>query len=227
MVDGGILKIEAKKNKTEVRVTVSDNGAGIDEEALKNIFDPFFTTKEVGEGTGLGLSITHGIVEEHKGRISVKSKPGKGTVFTVSFPIADDFDRVESDSPLNIRRGSGEKILIVDDEPDVLKSLENLVKSIGYEVVLASSGGQAVAQYKTIKPDVVLLDWKMPVMDGAACAQRIFEHDPAARIVIISGYQETSVDVIDPNLKNNIKEFVTKPCDLRQLSKVIESALSS
>lgn len=227
MADGGMLKIEAKKNKTEVRVMVSDNGAGIDEGALKNIFDPFFTTKDVGEGTGLGLSITHGIVEEHNGTISVKSKPGKGTVFTVSFPIGDSFDRVESESPLNIRHGNGEKILIVDDEPDVLKSLENLVRSIGYDVALASSGSQALEQYKKGKPEVVLLDWKMPTMDGAACATRIFENDPAARIVIISGYQETDVDVIDPTLKKNIKDFVTKPCDLKQLSKVIVSALSS
>jgi signal transduction histidine kinase/CheY-like chemotaxis protein len=226
MPDGGELKIEAKRDKEEVVVTISDTGSGIDEEALKDIFDPFYTTKIVGEGTGLGLSITHGIVEEHNGTISVSSQPGKGTAFKVSFPIAEEFERVESESLPRVKRGERRKVLIVEDEPLVLEGLGNMVKAIGYEVDSVSNGSQAIESYKTHKPDLVLLDWKMPEMDGAMCAKKILEGDPAARIVIISGYQEAPIE-IDDSLKDVIRDFVPKPFDLSKLSKVILGALKS
>ncbi len=227
MPGGGDLKIEAKKDTKKVLVTISDTGSGMDDETLKNIFDPFYTTKDIGEGTGLGLSITHGIIEEHNGTVSVSSQPNKGTTFTISFPIAERFVQAESESPLKIRHGKGQKVLIVDDEPDVLKGLENMVKSIGYEVDSARSGNKALEHYKTYKPDVVLLDWKMPIMDGVTCAKKILENDPTARIVIISGYQESAADGIDTGLKINIKDFVLKPFDINEISKVISKALQS
>jgi len=227
MPDGGELKIEAKKQKKKVMVTISDTGCGMDEETLRNIFDPFYTTKEIGEGTGLGLSISHGIIEEHNGEISASSQPGKGTVFKVSFPLAKKVGNNESESLLRIKQGKGEKVLIVDDEPNVLKGLENMVKSIGYEVDSVSNGIRAIEHYNSLKPDLVLLDWKMPDMDGITCARKILENDPAARIVIISGYQQTAVDRIDADLKDVIKDFILKPCDLDRLSKVISKALKS
>jgi len=227
MPDGGELRIEAKKDKKAVVVTISDTGCGMDEETLKNIFDPFFTTKEVGEGTGLGLSITHGIIKEHKGKISVSSQPGKGTLFRVAFPVAEKYEQIKPESPQRIRHGKGEKILIVDDEPAVLEGLENMIKSIGYEVDSVSSGSQAIEHYKMHKPDVVLLDWKMPHMDGATCAKKIIEIDPAARIVIISGYQETATSKIDAGLKKTIKGLILKPCKVEKLNQAILEALNS
>jgi len=227
MPDGGELRIEAKKNKKAVVVNISDTGCGMDEETLKNIFDPFFTTKDVGEGTGLGLSITHGIIKEHKGKISVSSQPGKGTLFRVAFPVAEKYEQIKPESPQRIRRGKGEKILIVDDEPAVLEGLENMMKLIGYEVDSVSSGSQAIEHYKMHKPDVVLLDWKMPHMDGATCAKKIIENDPAARIVIISGYQETATSKIDAGLKKTIKGLILKPCKVEKLNKAILEALNS
>ncbi|MBW2334011.1 MAG: response regulator [Deltaproteobacteria bacterium] len=227
MPDGGELRIEAKKDKKAVVVTISDTGCGMDEETLKNIFDPFFTTKDVGEGTGLGLSITHGIIKENKGKISVSSQPGKGTIFRVAFPVAEKYEQIEPEAPQRIRHGKGEKILIVDDEPAVLEGLENMIKSIGYKVDSVSSGSQAIEHYKTHKPDVVLLDWKMPHMDGATCAKKILENDPAARIVIISGYQETAINKIDAGLKKTLKGLILKPCKLENLNKAILEALNS
>jgi len=227
MPDGGELRIEAKKDKKAVVVSISDTGCGMDEETLKNIFDPFFTTKEVGEGTGLGLSITHGIIKENKGKISVSSQPGKGTLFRVAFPVVEKYEQIKLESPQRIRRGKGEKILIVDDEPSVLEGLENMIKSIGYEVDSVSSGSQAIEHYKMHKPDVVLLDWKMPHMDGATCAKKIIENDPAARIVIISGYQETATSKIDVGLKKTIKSLILKPCKVEKLNKAILQALNS
>jgi len=128
---------------------------------------------------------------------------------------------------LKIRHGKGNKVLVVDDEPEVLKSLENMVKSIGYNVDSARNGAKALEQYTTYKPDVVLLDWKMPVMDGVTCAKKILENDPAARIVIISGDQEIAVHDIGVGLKNDIKDFVLKPFDINEISKVISKALQS
>jgi len=227
MPDGGELRIEAKKDKKAVVVIISDTGCGMDEETLKNIFDPFFTTKDVGEGTGLGLSITHGIIKENKGKISVSSQPGKGTLFRVAFPVAEKNEQIEPETPQRIRHGKGEKILIVDDEPAVLEGLENMIKSIGYKVDSVSSGSQAIEHYKTHKPDVVLLDWKMPHMDGATCAKKIIENDPAAKIVIISGYQETATSKIDAGLKKTIKGLILKPCNVEKLNKAILEALNS
>ena len=227
MPDGGVLKIEARRDNQEVVVTISDTGCGMDKETVKNIFDPFYTTKDVGQGTGLGLSITHGIIEEHRGKISVSSQPGKGTAFKVSFPVAKEIDLIESESSLKVRRGKGEKILIVDDEPEVLRSLKNMLKAIGYAVDAASSGNQAIKHYKSYRPDLVVLDWKMPHMDGATCAKKILALDPAARILIITGHQQTAKNKIDAGLRDRLKAVILKPCDLNKLASAILKALRS
>ena len=227
MPDGGVLMIEARKDKQKVVAAISDTGCGIDEETLKNIFDPFYTTKDVGEGTGLGLSLTHGIIKEHHGTISVSSRLGHGTVLKVSFPVAEEIDLIESEPPLKIRRGKGEKILIVDDEPKVLKSLGNMLEAIGYDVDLARNGDQAIKHYKEYKPDLVLLDWKMPNMDGATCAKKILDNDITARIIITTGYQETAINRIDVGLRDRLKAVILKPYDVSKLNEVILKALES
>ena len=227
MPEGGELTLAGKRVNDDIVVTIFDTGLGMDEDTVKKIFDPFYTTKDVGKGTGLGLSITHGIIEEHNGSISVSSKPGKGTRFTISFPLAEKFDRLESKSPLKIRRGSGETVLIVDDEPDVLEGLNNMVTAIGYEVITADGGIQAIDRFKKYKPDIVLMDWKMANMDGATAATKIVELDPHARVVLISGYQESAKSEIETRLKNVIKDFIIKPFDLKKLSEVVARALSS
>jgi len=227
MPSGGELKIEAKKNKKGVTVTISDTGIGMDTETIKNIFDPFYTTKDVGEGTGLGLSIAHGIVEEHNGTISVCSQPGEGTTFTVAFPIAEEPRQIKPESSPRISHGKGEKVLLVDDEEVVLESVGNMLKSIGYHVDSVDSGPQAVEHYKKNHPDLILLDWKMPTMDGVTCAEKIFEYDPKAKIVMISGYQETDTNRIDADLKNLFKGFIVKPCALEELNKIISKALNA
>jgi len=227
MPDGGELRIEAKRAKEAVMVTISDTGCGMDEETVKNIFDPFYSTKHGSQGTGLGLSITQRTIEEHRGKISVSSQPGKGTIFRVSFPVAEESGGIPPEPHLRIRHGRGERVLIVDDEPEVLKALKNMVKAIGYKADSASSGNQAIKHYSKNRPDLVLLDWKMPHMDGATCAKKILENDPAARILIITGHQQTAKNKIDAGLRKTIKGIILKPCDLKKLSRVIPKALRS
>jgi nitrogen-specific signal transduction histidine kinase len=227
MPEGGNLTIEAARVKEMAVVTISDTGCGIETKEVKRIFDPFYTTKEVGEGTGLGLSITHGIIEEHDASVSVTSQPGKGTVFTVSIPIAQEYDRIDSKSSQRLRRGKGEKILIVDDEPNVLHGLENMLKTIGYELDAVASGIEAIEHYKMFQPDLVLMDWKMPHMDGQTCAQKILEHNPHARIVMISGYHTMDREVPEAERQKAIRDYIVKPCDLTELSRVVAKALRS
>jgi len=227
MPEGGDLTIEARREGEKIVVTVSDTGCGIDQENVKRIFDPFYTTKEVGEGTGLGLSITHGIIKEHGATISVSSQPGEGTVFTVFFPLAEEGDRSESKSSATLTRGNGERILIVDDEQNVLQSLENMLTSIGYELDTATSGSEAIERYERIHPDLVLLDWKMPNMDGHTCAKEILRHDPDARIVMISGYQDINIETAHSELQGLIKDYIIKPCNLKELSGVVDKALAN
>jgi nitrogen-specific signal transduction histidine kinase/CheY-like chemotaxis protein len=225
MPEGGDLTIEARKVDENAVVSITDTGSGIDKENIKRIFDPFYTTKEVGEGTGLGLSITHGIIKEHGGTISVSSQPGEKTVFKVSIPIAEEHGRVEPKPTLKLRRGKGERILIVDDEPNVLQSLENMLTTIGYASEAANSGRDAIDRYKMLKPDLVLLDWKMPQMDGKTCARKILEQDPDARIVMISGYQDVNIETAGEELQGAIKDFIIKPCDLNELSSIVAKVL--
>jgi signal transduction histidine kinase/ActR/RegA family two-component response regulator len=227
MPNGGKLTVEAKRKGNKVLAVVSDTGVGMDEKTVEKIFDPFFTLKEVGKGTGLGLSTVHGIVEEHKGTISVSSKPGKGTVFKVSFPYAETRGTEKVEPAREIIPGKGEKVLIVDDERPALDALAAICKKLGYEAIPVERPLDAIQNYNQWDPDVVLMDRGMPKMDGITCARKIVEKDPQARIIIVSGYEESGPNGIDESTKNLIKGYITKPCGMGELSQAIFRALST
>jgi CheY-like chemotaxis protein len=224
MPEGGQLKIEADRKGDDVEVLISDTGVGMDKEIKEKCFDPFFTTKEADKGTGLGLSTTYGIVKTHGGNIHVESESGKGTVFKIYFPLAgwEDEDRPD-DAPETIS-GSGQKILIVDDEIDTLEPLEDLLESMGYQAASAGSGKAALEKQKSWKPDAVLLDRNMPEMDGVECAERMIENDPSVKIIIVSGYDETGPDSIDARSRQMIKGYLTKPVNMSELSIALAQA---
>jgi signal transduction histidine kinase/ActR/RegA family two-component response regulator len=227
MPNGGKLTVEAKRKGNKVLAVVSDTGVGMDEKTVEKVFDPFFTLKEVGKGTGLGLSTVHGIVEEHKGTISVWSKPGKGAVFKISLSYAEPkgYERVEP--AREIIPGKGEKILIVDDERPALDALAAICKKLGYEAIPVEKPLEAIQNYNQWDPDVVLMDRGMPKMDGITCARKIVEKDPDARIIMVSGYEESGPNGIDESAKSLIKGYVTKPCGMGELSQAISRALST
>ncbi|HOD53994.1 MAG TPA: ATP-binding protein, partial [Candidatus Cloacimonadota bacterium] len=171
-----------------VQIEIIDTGCGISPENMTKIFDPFFTTKEPGKGTGLGLSIVYGLVRDSKGAISVESEMNKGTAFSIYFPISKG---ITDNSILQktIKKGTG-KILLVDDEHVVLRVGADLLSFLGYDVMTATNGEEAVELYRKHKEDiqVVVLDMIMPKMGGKEAFFKLKEINQAVKIVIASGY---------------------------------------
>jgi PAS domain S-box-containing protein len=225
MPNGGRLIVEASRKGDRIFAAVTDTGIGMDEETQGKVFDPFFTLKEVGKGTGLGLSTVHGIIKEHEGSISVLSKPGKGSSFRIQLPYARGAKDETHESRKAIKRGKGEKVLIVDDERPALDALAAIAKKLGYEPIPVAKALEALNIYDRWHPDVVLMDRGMPSMDGVTCAKKIIEKDPEARIIIVSGYEDRGPDGISTDVRKLIKGYITKPCSAAELSRMISRAL--
>ncbi len=208
-----------------LRLDVVDTGAGIPEENLDRIWEPFFTTKEVGQGTGLGLATTLGIVRGHGGRITVESRLGRGTHFRVYIPAAADAAEVTvPDARVELVRGDGQLILVVDDEASIQQITRQTLEAAGYRVLVAADGAEAVALFAKHKGDVavVLTDMMMPVMDGAATAEAVRRMDPAIPIIGASGLvgQRTSPP------SGAISEFLAKPFTATILLGAVQRALA-
>lgn len=225
MPNGGELMIEAKRDGGQVTVSVTDTGTGMEQEVLEKIFDPFFTMKEVGKGTGLGLSTTHGIVEDHKGMIRVFSKPGEGTTFKILLPAIDAERILKTNPTRRFINGKGEKVMIVDDELPSLETLANLTRKLGYESIPFTSPLEALRQYEACSPDLVLMDRNMPDMDGITCIKEIIQMDPNAKILVLSGYEESGPDGIEESIRGMIRGYITKPCRIEELSLEISKAM--
>jgi signal transduction histidine kinase/ActR/RegA family two-component response regulator/PAS domain-containing protein len=226
MPDGGEVRISGRKIKKRVVVHVSDTGHGMDKATEERIFEPFFTSKEVGKGTGLGLSSVHGIVEQHHGSISVASKPGKGTTFRLAFPAVEEMGESQFSEPSKVMHfGNGQKVMIVDDEKFTLDAMAAQTRALGYEVLALETSTQCLKEYLTWKPDVVLMDRDMPEMDGISCIKEILKADKEAKIVIVSGYEESWFDAFHDSMGGLIKGYLTKPCGMDALGQALESAL--
>ena len=225
MPEGGRLIITGRQQGKRINLTVSDNGQGMDRAAAQKCFDPFFTTKPIGKGTGLGLSTTYGIIKSHEGLISVDSQPNRGTTFKIHLPAASEAEPDKADGTPNIVRGKGECVLIVDDEPEILNAMEGLLEYLGYRPEFASSGKEGLQKYMKLNPDAVLMDINMPEMDGVTCIEEILDHDPAANISIISGYEEEGIDGLSKKAKQSIKAYRAKPLGLSDLSDLLAGML--
>ena len=171
-----------------VRLAVRDTGPGMSEDLQQRIFEPFFTTKPAGRGTGLGLSVVHGIVTAHAGHISVTSRPGEGTTFTVRLP--ESRDAVPDDAgPAAGVQGRGGRLLLVDDEVDIVELGARMLIHHGHEVVTATDPEQALAIYRQDPAgfDLVITDQTMPGMTGIDLARKIAELSPGVRVILTSG----------------------------------------
>jgi CheY-like chemotaxis protein len=181
-------------------LTVSDSGSGIDAKTKEKIFEPFFTTKEVGKGTGLGLAIIYGIVKQHEGSITVYSKPGHGTSFHIYLPIhGPRTDAQKPEEMLSQNRklfGSGETVLIAEDEYQVRKTLQNILEEFNYSVIEAKDGRDALEKYSRNREAIqlVILDVIMPEMNGKEAYDEIKKLTPDVKVIFTSGY---TADVIE------------------------------
>jgi len=208
-----------------IRISVRDTGTGMDEETLARIFDPFFTTKGPDRGTGLGLSSAYQAVARHGGAIEVASEVGRGTTFTVYLPATEkpegDVARAEAAEPV----GGNETVLVVDDDEMVLSMLEESLVLLGYTVLTAGNGKDAVDIYRQGRDriDLVLLDYMMPGMDGEDAYGELRKINADVRVLVISGYDEESK--VKPLLEAGVDGFIQKPVDLCKLSRAVRNVL--
>jgi two-component system, cell cycle sensor histidine kinase and response regulator CckA len=239
MPEGGLFRIEtstavARSTNVEspdeiekrVRLTISDTGCGMDERVRERAFEPFFTTKGIGKGTGLGLSMVYGIVRQNEGTIHVFSQPGQGTVFELYFPLAAEEEH-EDTAPTQSKSKpeAGDTILVVEDEPEVRSLVGETLRQLGYTVLEASDGYQALKLVQEQKTEIRLLltDVIMPLMNGHELAMRLKAIRPGTKVLFMSGYTDDVLAFhgIAPEI-----DFIQKPFSSAGLSEKLEKALS-
>jgi CheY-like chemotaxis protein len=171
-------------------ISVEDTGTGIPAGIMDKIFDPFFTTKEVGKGTGLGLSTARTIVKSHNGFLNVNSKPGRGTQVRMYFPAKQSAEmRTSGANHSHLPFGTGQLILVVDDEEAMRRITKLTLELYNYRVVTATNGVEALSCYaqQSKEIQVVLLDMMMPIMDGTATIHALEAINPRVRVIAASG----------------------------------------
>jgi PAS domain S-box-containing protein len=206
-----------------VKVLVTDTGMGMPRSIKDRIFEPFFTTKGAGRGTGLGLATVYGIIKNHNGCITCSSEPGEGTTFTIYLPVSEKEIILETGETKVIK--GEETILLVDDEEQVRRVAKDQLEFLGYKVITASDGIEAVNKYKKIKEkiDLILLDMVMPAMSGKETFQALKNIDPDVKIILISGFSQN--DRAMEVLNGGALGFIQKPFQLYNLSKIIADGL--
>ena len=209
-----------------LKLTVKDTGTGIAPAIVDRIFDPFFTTKEVSKGTGMGLSVVHGIIKSHGGSITVDSRPGKGTTFTILLPQAQVQASAQYETALPLPTGT-ECILFVDDEVLLVQLGSEILSSLGYTVATAKGGGEALEIFKKepSKFDLVITDQTMPHMTGYELSQNLLQIRPDIPIILCTGFSET-VDMTKAR-SLNIRAFVLKPMNLREIATTVRNVLNT
>ena len=210
--------------RDHIRLTVSDTGCGMSPDVVKYIFDPYFTTKEKGEGTGLGLAVVHGIVTICGGDITVESKVGSGSKFSVYLPVIKKDSEKKLIVDLPPPRGS-ERILFVEDEPSLQVSGQQILKHLGYVVTTCESSSDALNQFKQYfkEFDVVITDMTMPGMTGDVLARKIIEIEPNIPIILCTGYNK---HITEESAKDiGIKAFCPKPFTINNLATAVRQVL--
>jgi PAS domain S-box-containing protein len=207
-----------------VKLSVTDTGLGMDENIQKRIFEPFFTTKEMGRGTGLGLATVYGIIKNHGGFIEVNSKKGEGTTFNIYLPATEVEVVKEKRADEKLVQGS-ETVLFVDDEDLIIDVGEQILKRMGYTVLVARSGREAIEIFSKKKDDIdmVILDMIMPDMSGEEAYDRLREIHPDIKVLLSSGYslRGQARDI----LARGCKGFIQKPFNMRELSHKLRGVL--
>ena len=225
-LDKSYLKPYDLKPGRYVKISVTDTGAGMDKKTQERIFEPFFTTREMGRGAGLGMASAYGIIKNHKGIINVYSEIGHGTTFEIYLPVSDKEPIKETPSSAEVLKGK-ESILFVDDEDRILDTGKEMLAALGYKVMVAGSGKQAIEVFKEDhgEIDMVILDMIMPGMGGGEVYDRIKAISPNVKVLLSSGYSiEGQAEKI---LKRGCDGFIQKPFSIKDLSKKIREILDN
>jgi len=200
----------------------------MNQDVMSRIFEPFYTTKGIGKGTGMGLSVVYGIVKSHKGAITVKSTEGKGSLFSVYLPVCDEECQAQAcliDSYVPVQ--GRERILLVDDEENVLASLQRALKMAGYRVTAFRDGLKALELFNENYPDfdLVITDLSMPGITGLDLSRKMLDIRCDIPIILCTGFN----DIISRDAARyiGIRELLLKPAGIRELKDVIRRALDN
>jgi two-component system cell cycle sensor histidine kinase/response regulator CckA len=240
MPEGGELKLETEnvtldnddamayfvKPGAFVKISITDTGIGMDKKTQQRLFDPFFTTKEMGRGTGLGMATAYGIIGNHGGIINVSSEKGKGTTFTIYLPASKKKVAEDETTSAEVLNGK-ETILFVDDEHMVRHVAQHILETLGYNVITASGGKEAVETFHRDLNyiDMIILDMIMPHMSGGETYDRMKAINPNIRVLLSSGYSKDgqAKEILDRGCNG----FIQKPFNIMQLSQKIREVLDS
>ena len=207
-----------------VQISVTDTGVGMDRATRERIFEPFFTTKEMGRGTGLGLASAYGIVKNHGGFINVYSEKGHGSTFNIFLPASEE-EVIEEKKPAGDTLRGTETVLFVDDEDVIIEIAGELFERLGYKVLTARSGKEAIEIYEENKEriDIVLLDMIMPDMSGSDTYDRMKDIDPKVKVLLSSGYSINgqATEIMDQGCDG----FIQKPFKMKELSQKLREIL--
>ncbi|MCP4370555.1 MAG: response regulator, partial [Deltaproteobacteria bacterium] len=210
-----------------VKISVTDTGTGMDKVTLERIFEPFFTTKETDRGSGLGLPSAYGIIKNHGGFINVSSEKDHGATFNIYLPAAGAYGTVqeaEREGEVELIRGK-ETVLFVDDDDMTIEIAAEIFTKLGYKILIAKSGKEAVEIYEKNKEqiDLVLLDMIMPDMSGSDTYERMKDINPRIKVLLFSGYsvkgQATEM------LNRGCNGFIQKPFKMKELSQKMREVL--
>jgi len=208
-----------------VKLAVKDTGHGIPPDIKDRIFDPFFTTQKPGEGTGLGLSVVHGIVKSHKGFIEVQSELQQGTCFNVFFPKAESTSLFTPQELAPIPHGVNERILFVDDEESIARSIKEMFERLGYHVETRTNASDALSLFSNQPEtfDLVITDQIMPNITGIQLANQIFSIDPEMPVILCTGFSES----VSPEIVKGIGicQLVMKPIVMREMAETVRRVL--
>jgi PAS domain S-box-containing protein len=209
-----------------LRLTVRDDGAGMSAETAARVFEPFFTTKEPGEGTGLGLAQVYGIVKQHEGFIDLETELGVGTAILIYLPIARieaERDTVDDATPEKI--GEGELVLLVEDEAPVREVIHGMLEVLGFDVVTASSGSEALQVYERFQSEIELIvsDVVLPGIGGVEFSKEVQEMSPELPVILMSGYPLG--DDAHSTLSSGMTDWIAKPFSAEQLAAIITRVL--
>jgi PAS domain S-box-containing protein len=211
---------------TYQRLVVRDTGTGIEPPVRERMFEPYFSTKEKGEGTGLGLAVVHGIVQGHKGFISVRSEPTEGTVFTIFFPVVEKQHTVKKYTGTVPLSGT-ERILLVDDEEIIVEIVKAMVESLGYTAITTNSSLQALELFRADPYgfDLVITDMTMPNMTGKDLAEKMITVRRDIPIILCTGFTELITEEQAKSI--GIRELVMKPVGKNDMAQTIRRVLDA